>query len=69
MQRRGNKYCRFRSLEMFLQQNLKKQLEGAVYTFSQIADDYHGFWVGGGLLNNLPLHTFNYLEQPFRRII
>lgn len=28
------------------------------------ANDYHGFWVDGGLLNNFPLHAFDYLQPP-----
>ncbi|MGH9939589.1 MAG: patatin-like phospholipase family protein [Blastocatellia bacterium] len=26
------------------------------------ADDYHGFWVDGGVLNNFPLHAFDHLS-------
>jgi hypothetical protein len=26
--------------------------------------DYQGFWVDGGLLNNFPLHAFDYLQTP-----
>jgi NTE family protein len=28
------------------------------------ADDYHGFWVDGGVLNNFPLHAFDHLQTP-----
>jgi hypothetical protein len=28
------------------------------------ADDYHGMWVDGGILNNFPLHAFDYLMPP-----
>jgi NTE family protein len=29
--------------------------------FNELEEDYHGFWVDGGLLNNFPLHAFDYL--------
>ena len=28
------------------------------------SSDYHGEWVDGGLLNNLPLHAFDHLDSP-----
>lgn len=31
-------------------------------------DDYYGFWVDGGLLNNFPLHAFDYLESNGRSL-
>jgi len=27
--------------------------------YNRNADDYHGYWVDGGVLNNLPLHAFD----------
>ncbi|MDF1781667.1 MAG: patatin-like phospholipase family protein [Alcanivoracaceae bacterium] len=29
--------------------------------FNQNANDYHGLWVDGGILNNFPLHAFDFL--------
>ncbi len=28
------------------------------------ADDYHGMWIDGGVLNNFPLHAFDHLMPP-----
>ena len=28
------------------------------------ADDYQGFWIDGGVLNNFPLHAFDHLQPP-----
>lgn len=30
--------------------------------YNQNADDYHGLWVDGGVLNNFPLHAFDHLS-------
>ncbi len=32
--------------------------------YNMATNDYHGFWVDGGLLNNFPLHAFDYLMPP-----
>lgn len=34
----------------------------AVGAYNQRADDYHGRWMDGGVLNNFPLHAFDYLS-------
>ncbi|GLQ74393.1 patatin-like phospholipase family protein [Vibrio penaeicida] len=40
------------------------QVEANVPTgqYNQRADDYHGMWMDGGVLNNFPLHAFDFLS-------
>lgn len=40
------------------------QVEAQVPTgqYNQRSDDYHGFWIDGGVLNNFPLHAFDFLS-------
>jgi NTE family protein len=32
--------------------------------YNQGVDDYHGLWIDGGVLNNFPLHAFDFLMPP-----